>query len=114
MIGKIIGPIFRSKSKIIENLKKSKININKNYKQTAIDVLGNYGRIFAEYPHLKNFKNNKLKKFINVEGIENLKKLRMKTKVWYLYQALNNLNYQYVNRDIYKSCCIYRPLNNIF
>ena len=26
------------------------------------DVLGNYGRIFAEYVHLKNFRNNKLEK----------------------------------------------------
>ena len=117
MIGKIIGPFFRSKSKIIENLKKSKININKNYKQTAIDVLGNYGRIFAEYPHLKNFRNNKLKKFINVEGIENLKKIKDENKsVVFISGHFNNFELMAMQIEMagINLAAIYRPLNNIF
>ena len=46
IIGKIIGPFFRSKSKIIENLKKSKVNKNKDFNLIASEVFGNYGRIF--------------------------------------------------------------------
>ena len=34
----------------------------------AKNVLGNYGRIFAEYPHLRNFRNNKLNEFIETES----------------------------------------------
>ena len=59
-IGKSFGPIFRSKSLIVKNLEKSKIDIEKKNYEVAKNVLGNYGRIFAEYPHLKNFRNEKL------------------------------------------------------
>ena len=79
IIGKYIGTIFRSKKLIIKNLIKA--GINKNLNKIATNVLGNYGRIFAEYIHLKNFKNNKLKKYISIEGIEhleNIKKIRKK------------------------------------
>ena len=63
LIGKFLGPIFRSKSSIKKNLKKANININTN--KIASNVLGNYGRIFAEYVHLKNFRNEKLNKYLS-------------------------------------------------
>ena len=72
-IGKNIGSIFRSKKLIIQNLKKA--GVNKNLDNIASNVLGNYGRIFAEYVHLKNFKNNKLKKFISIDGYEHLENM---------------------------------------
>ena len=31
---------------------------------------GNYGRILAEYPFLKKFKNNLLEQYIEIEGKE--------------------------------------------
>ena len=58
-IGRLIGPIFRSKKKIVQNLKKA--NIQQNQLKIASNVLGNYGRIFAEYVYLKKFRNNELK-----------------------------------------------------
>ena len=61
-IGKIIGPIFRSKKMIIQNLEKANIKHPHNQSIIASNVLGNYGRIFAEYVHLKKFRNNDLKK----------------------------------------------------
>ena len=64
VIGKFCGPIFRSKRSIIENIKKSNISIKQNYNQVASNVLGNYGRIFYEYPFLKNFRNGDLDSFI--------------------------------------------------
>ena len=72
-IGKFIGPIFRSKSLIIENLKQANINNEKNFDDISLNVLGNYGRIFSEYVHIKNFRNGKLNRFIEIEGKEYLK-----------------------------------------
>ena len=57
-IGRIVGPIFRSKKTIIQNLDKANIRHGKNSSKIASNVLGNYGRIFAEYVHLKKFRNN--------------------------------------------------------
>ena len=31
---------------------------------------GNYGRIMAEYPFIKKFRNNDLEKYIKIKGIE--------------------------------------------
>ena len=64
LIGKIIGPIFRSKELIIKNLEKANIQKQNDLREIASNVLGNYGRIFAEYIHLKNFRNDRLKKYM--------------------------------------------------
>ena len=70
IIGKIFGPIFRSKKLIIKNLKKSNITLKQSNLRVANNVLGNYGRIFAEYPFLKKFRTNELNKFIDIDGKE--------------------------------------------
>ena len=44
----------------------------KNYNKIISKIYGNYGRILAEYPFLKAFRNNNLNKFIEIEGLENL------------------------------------------
>ena len=64
LIGKTIGPLFRSKKLIIKNLEKANLQKKYDLKKIASNVLGNYGRIFAEYVHLKDFRNDKLKKYI--------------------------------------------------
>ena len=79
-IGKIFGPIFRSKKLIIENIKKANFKNKDNLNKIASNVLGNYGRIFAEYVHLKNFRNDKLKKYISLEGLEHLEHLKKTSK----------------------------------
>ena len=112
-IGKTFGPIFRSKSLIIKNLDKA--GIKKNQKNIASNVLGNYGRIFAEYVHLKNFKNDKLKKFISIEGLEYLEEIKnRKKKVVFISGHFNN--FELMAMQIEKSgidcAAIYRPLNN--
>ena len=77
-LGKTLGPIFRSKSLIIKNLEKA--NIKGDFEKISSNVLGNYGRIFAEYVHLKNFKNDKLSKFISIEGKEYLDQIKKNKK----------------------------------
>ena len=86
-IGKTFGSIFRSKKLIINNLKKANFK-DQNLEKIASNVLGNYGRIFSEYVHLKNFKNDKLKKYISIEGLEHLENLKKTKKEQFLYQVI--------------------------
>ena len=112
-IGKYLGPLFRSKLSIINNLKKAQIN--GNYKQIATNVLGNYGRIFAEYVHLKNFKNDKLNNHISIEGREYLEKIKNnKQSVVFISGHFNNFELMAMQIDKAEVDCaaIYRPLNN--
>ena len=88
IIGKFIGPLFRSKSSIIKNLKKANFNNNLNLNQIADNILGNYGRIFAEYVHLKNFRNNNLNKYISIDGYKYLDLIKKSKKKLYLYQVI--------------------------
>ena len=112
-IGKYLGPLFRSKLSIINNLKKAQIN--GNYKQIATNVFGNYGRIFAEYVHLKNFKNDKLNNHISIEGREYLEKIKNNKKsVVFISGHFNNFELMAMQIDKAEVDCaaIYRPLNN--
>ena len=117
IIGKSLGPIFRSKLLIIENLRKAKIKNDNSYNKIASNVLGNYGRIFAEYVHLKKFKDNKLNKYISVDGYEHLARIKKdKKKVVFISGHFNN--FELMAMQIEKAgidlAAIYRPLNNPF
>ena len=116
-IGKNIGNIFRKKTSIIGNLKKSKISIDVTENKFAKNVLGNYGRILAEYPFLKDFRNNKLSNYIEIDGIGNLEEIKKKNKPAVFISGHFN-NFELMAMQIEKSginlAAIYRPLNNIF
>ena len=112
-IGRTLGPIFRSKSSIIKNLEKA--NINGDFEKIASNVLGNYGRIFAEYVHLKNFKNDKLSKYISIEGKEYLDQIKKnRKKVIFISGHFNNfeLMAMQIEKEGINCAAIYRPLNN--
>ena len=115
LIGKIIGPIFRSKELIIKNLEKANIQKQNDLKEIASNVLGNYGRIFAEYVHLKNFRNDKLEKYISIEGLEHLENLK-KSKKRAVFISGHFNNFELMAMQIEKAgielATIYRPLNN--
>ena len=115
LIGKIIGPIFRSKELIIKNLQKANIQKQNDLKEIASNVLGNYGRIFAEYIHLKNFRNDRLKKYISIEGLEHLENLK-KSKKRAVFISGHFNNFELMAMQIEKAgielATIYRPLNN--
>ena len=116
-IGKTIGPLFRSKRMIIQNLKKAKIPHPSNPSKIASNVLGNYGRIFAEYVYLKKFKNNKLRKYLSIDGLEHLEYLKKYNKKAVFISGHFN-NFELMAMQIEKAgidlATIYRPLNNIF
>ena len=116
-IGKNFGNFFRKKKSIIENLLKSKIAINIPENQFVNNILGNYGRILAEYPFLKDFRSNKLDKFIKIDGFENLEKIKNdKRPVVFISGHFNNfeLMAMQIEKHGINLAAIYRPLNNIF
>ena len=116
-IGRLFGPIFRSKKLIENNLEQSGIVDKKNYNKIISKIYGNYGRILAEYPFLKAFRNNKLNKFIEIDGLENLNKIKKeKRRAVFISGHFNN--FELMALQIEKAginlCAIYRPLNNVF
>ena len=116
-IGKTFGPLFRSKSLVIDNLKKSNISLKKTHEQSTYEIFGNYGRIFAEYPFIKNFRNGKLEKYIQVEGKQYLDEIKSKNKkVVFISGHFNNFELMAMMIEKYgiDLSAIYRPLNNIF
>ena len=117
LIGKIFGPMFRSKKLIVDNLKKSNISIKQNHIEVASNVLGNYGRIFSEYPFLKSFRKGKLNEFIEINGknyLENI--LKEKKRVVFVSGHFNNFELMAMQLEKLgiELSAIYRPLNNIF
>ena len=116
-IGRLIGPIFRSKKIIIQNLKKANIKHSESPSLIASNVLGNYGRIFAEYVYLKKFRNNELKKYISIDGLEHLENLK-KNKKRAVFISGHFNNFELMAMEIEKAgidlAAIYRPLNNVF
>ena len=117
-IGILIGPLFRSKKKIEDNLKNSNIGYDDIGREKIIkNMWGNYGRILAEYPFLKNFKNNNLKKYFEIEGFNYLDEIKKNNKkVVFISGHFNNfeLMAMFLENSGLDIAAIYRPLNNIF
>ena len=117
-IGKFFGPFTRSKKKIINNLKDSNIGVNDLERETIIKKMwGNYGRILAEYPFLKKFKNNSFEQYIEIEGKEYLEEIKKDNRrVVFVSGHFNNFELmamQLENSGL-NIAAIYRPLNNVF
>ena len=118
IIGKIFGPFFRSNSKIQNNLKNSNIGSSeKDRKKIISSMWGNYGRIFAEYPYIKKFKNDSLEEYIKINGAEVLEDIK-KNKKQVVFISGHFNNFELMAMEIEKCginvAAIYRPLNNIF
>ena len=80
ILGKFIGPLFRSKFIIKQNIKTGLGEINKQ-KETEIinDMWSNIGRTFAEYIFLKDFKFNKINfNHVEINGTEYLDEIKKK------------------------------------
>jgi len=117
-IGKKLGPIFRSNSKIQNNLEKSNIGESDNERKIIIENMwGNYGRILSEYIYLKQFKKNNFNQFIEVGGLDYLKEIK-KNNEQVIFVSGHFNNFELMAMEIEKVginlCAIYRPLNNPF
>ena len=118
LIGRSVGPLFRSKKKILSNIRRALPEIEeKNTELIVKKMWENYGRILSEYMFIKNFRNSKYKKFLTIEGQEILNELKdSKEPVVFISGHFNN--FELMAMQIEKSgvnlAAIYRPLNNIF
>ncbi len=113
-----IGPLFRSKKIILSNIKKVIPNINtENEKKLINSMWNNYGRVFAEYMFIKNFRIGNLETNINIEGQEILDEIKKNNKqVVFISGHLSNFELMALSleKKNIKLAAIYRPLNNIF
>ena len=117
-IFEIIGPFFRSKNIIYNNIKRAFPGINKNnLKNIEKSMWNNYGRIFAEYIFLKDFRYGKLAADVQIEGQEILNDIKENNKqVIFISGHLSNfeLMAMFIEKSGINLSAIYRPLNNIF
>ena len=113
-----IGPFFRSKELIDKNIRRAFPNIDHD-RLISINssMWNNYGRVFAEYMFIKDYRNNNLKNNIIIEGDEILKDLKEKNKkVIFISGHFSNFELMAMQIEKFgiKLAAIYRPLNNIF
>ena len=117
-IFELIGPLFRSKQVIHSNIKRGFPDISSvNLENITRLMWNNYGRLFAEYMFIKDFRYGKLASKIQVEGQEILDDIKKsKKKVIFISGHFSNfeLMAMYLEKTGIKISAIYRPLNNIF
>ena len=115
----LLGPMFRSKKIIFSNLSKAFPNLNDLEKERILKKMWfNYGRIFAEYMFIKDFRNNP-KEFQNIiiENPEILEKIKTYSQpVIFISGHFNNfeLMAMEIERSGIDLAAVYRPLNNKF
>ena len=117
-IFEIIGPLFRSTNLIHSNIKKALPNINlKDLNNITKLMWNNYGRVFAEYMFIKDFRTDRSSSKIKIEGQEILDKIQREGKpVVFISGHFSNfeLMAMHIEKSGIKLSAIYRPLNNIF
>jgi len=119
MMGKVIGPLFRSKSITKKNIKIGLGEISKeNEKEIINGMWSNIGRTFAEYVFLKDFKFNKTNfDHIKINGINYLSEIKNNNEPAIFYSGhFANFELMAMELDKFgiKCAAIYRPLNNFF
>ncbi len=115
----IFGPLFRSNKLSHSNLLKVFPNFTYIEQQKILKKMWiNYGKIFAEYMFIKNFRNSqKFKRNIIVENQHILEKIKKSNKpVIFVSGHFNNfeLMAMHIESSGIDLAAIYRPLNNQF
>ena len=114
----IVGPLFRSEQLIHSNILKAmpESNIN-NVKNITKLMWNNYGRVFAEYVFIKNFRHGELNSRIKIEGQDVLDEIKKFNKQ-VVFISGHFANFELMALHLDKSgialSTIYRPLNNFF
>ena len=118
-IFEILGPLFRSNKISYINLSKAIPKLSESEKVHIIKKMwNNYGKIFAEYVFIKNFRKSKkfYEKIIikNQEELENIK--RNSSPVIFISGHFNNFELMalHLEKSGINLAAIYRPLNNKF
>ena len=113
-----IGPFFRSKKIIHSNIKKAYPNIEIKQISNITNLMWNsYGRLFAEFMFMKEFRSGKLSQNIEIVGQNILENIKSNNKQ-VIFISGHFSNFELMAMHLEKSginlCAIYRPLNNIF
>ena len=119
ILGKFIGPLFRSKKIIKQNIKTGLGEMDEQKESEIInDMWSNIGRTFAEYVFLKDFRFNKTNfDHMKINGINYLEEIKKYNKAVIFYSAhFANFELMAMELDKFgiKCSAIYRPLNNFF
>ncbi len=113
-----IGPLFRSKQIIHSNIKRGIPDIStEKIEKITKSMWNNYGRLFAEYMFIKEFRYGKLAEKIQIDGQEILSEIKQsKKQVIFISGHFSNfeLMAMCLEKNGIKLSAIYRPLNNIF
>ena len=113
-----IGPLFRSEKLIHSNIRKAIPNINTSDLNRITTLMwNNYGRVFAEYMFIKDFRENKIESKIEIEGQEILDEIKRFNKpVIFISGHFSNfeLMAMHIEKTGINLSAIYRPLNNFF
>ena len=114
----IIGPLFRSKKLILSNIKRAFPDIDlKNSNKISKLMWNNYGRVFAEYVFIKDFRTGSLNKNIEIDGQEILEDIKKRNQqVVFISGHFSNfeLMAMHLEKTGINLSAIYRPLNNNF
>tara|TARA_B100000029_G_scaffold145410_1_gene140595 strand:+ start:694 stop:1569 length:876 start_codon:yes stop_codon:yes gene_type:complete len=119
ILGKFIGPLFRSKYVTKQNIAIGLGEIDENKKSEIINGMwSNIGRTFAEYVFLKDFKFNKTNfDHIKINGTNYLNEIKKNNEQVIFYSG-HFANFELMAMEIdkfgIKCAAIYRPLNNFF
>ena len=119
IMGRVIGPLFRSKNIIKQNIKNGLGEVDKNRETEIINGMwSNIGRTFAEYVFLKDFKYNKTNfDHIKINGTNYLNEVKNNNEPAIFYSGhFANFELMAMELDKFgiKCAAIYRPLNNFF
>ena len=115
----LFGPLFRSNKLSYSNLTKALPQLNNTEIKNILKIMWlNYGKIFAEYMFIKDFrKSKKFKRNIIIENQEALEKVKNSNKpVIFVSGHFNNfeLMAMHIEKSGIDLAAIYRPLNNRF
>jgi KDO2-lipid IV(A) lauroyltransferase len=114
----IFGSIFRSKEICKNNILQAFPLISKIELDNIIkDMWVNYGKIFAEYPFIKNFRNSNKNEFILIENENYLNDIKKSNEpVVFVSGHFNNFELMAMTIEKFgiDLATVYRPLNNNF
>tara|TARA_B100000029_G_scaffold459978_1_gene490562 strand:- start:348 stop:1223 length:876 start_codon:yes stop_codon:yes gene_type:complete len=119
ILGKFIGPLFRSKKIIKKNIKTGLGEIDQKKESEIIsNMWSNIGRTFAEYIFLKDFRFNKTNfNHMKINGAHYLEEIKKNNEQAIFYSG-HFANFELMAMELDKSgikcAAIYRPLNNFF
>ena len=119
VLGRFIGPLFRSKEITKQNIKTALGEIDKKEENMIINSMwSNIGRTFAEYVFLKDFKFNRTNfDHMKINGINYLEEIK-KNNETVIFYSCHFANFELMAMELdkfgIKCAAIYRPLNNFF